>query len=591
MISSVDKVKMLGKRGHVQMDNTTFELDLRYKHDRNMVSVIRKKSKKSVNEPTSMFLTRKLGLSSSIPTNLQNSKAAKRPMYAFNKSPEILQSLTSTLQRMSLLGKSNKVLPMNYNKDLNLHMMTPYKPHAYQIETVKWMRTRKLGGLISLSMGLGKTMVCLSHLATQPGPRLVIVPSPLITSWLRDCRKFFGDALHMKPSTSKELKFAQPPHSLIDPVARACEDSSWQQCDQLTINLLTYDQISRAPEHSYVFQVTWGVICADESHVFANQKTNLFMKLMNLEGHHKFCLTGTPICNETQDVQNQLKFIRSRERGVASADLPPEEVMDFIYARTYSDVGISLPPKNTWIQKIKLNAMERRIYDTIQSAPMLQIARIQILRQVCVMPCLVSHLGQVTTHLDEESKLWLRQEIESVADLGKLSSKLTALLDILKDVCIEGKRQIIIYCTFARGLQWAQRIIPHGITSGLLCARVDLESRQKILDRFMTKKIQVLLLTYKLGSSGLNLQNCCDVVFMNPWWSHISTRQAETRVYRMGQQETVRVYSLVAENSVEEEVLSVSDLKDDQMCALLNSAVANSIAINDKTHSEFDSLV
>ena len=47
--------------------------------------------------------------------------------------------------------------------------------------------------------------------------------------------------------------------------------------------------------------------------------------------------------------------------------------------------------------------------------------------------------------------------------------------------------------------------------------------------------IQVLILTLKVGSVGLNLQ-CANMVFiMDPWWNPFTEEQAVGRVYRMGQ--------------------------------------------------------
>ena len=50
-----------------------------------------------------------------------------------------------------------------------------------------------------------------------------------------------------------------------------------------------------------------------------------------------------------------------------------------------------------------------------------------------------------------------------------------------------------------------------------------------------SEQIQVLILTLKVGSVGLNLQ-CANMVFiMDPWWNPFTEDQAVARVHRLGQ--------------------------------------------------------
>jgi hypothetical protein len=61
----------------------------------------------------------------------------------------------------------------------------------------------------------------------------------------------------------------------------------------------------------------------------------------------------------------------------------------------------------------------------------------------------------------------------------------------------------------------------------------------------------VLLISYKIGSEGLNLTEATNVILLDVWWSHSTSEQAIARVLRMGQVKTVNIYSLYVPNDKE----------------------------------------
>ncbi|PFH50907.1 hypothetical protein AMATHDRAFT_3537 [Amanita thiersii Skay4041] len=70
---------------------------------------------------------------------------------------------------------------------------------------------------------------------------------------------------------------------------------------------------------------------------------------------------------------------------------------------------------------------------------------------------------------------------------------------------------------------------------------------------------RILLLALKAGSLGLNLTVANNVFF---WWQEGIESQAVDRVNRMGQQKNVRVYQLIAEDTVEAKVLEIQERKN-----------------------------
>ncbi|KAK9476204.1 SNF2 family N-terminal domain-containing protein [Lipomyces japonicus] len=88
------------------------------------------------------------------------------------------------------------------------------------------------------------------------------------------------------------------------------------------------------------------------------------------------------------------------------------------------------------------------------------------------------------------------------------------------------------------------------------------KQREHVLQEFQTQpKYTVLLISLKSGGVGLNLVSASKVFMMDPWWSFAVEAQAIDRVHRMGQTQTVTVYRLIVEGSVEERMLKIQDRK------------------------------
>lgn len=88
------------------------------------------------------------------------------------------------------------------------------------------------------------------------------------------------------------------------------------------------------------------------------------------------------------------------------------------------------------------------------------------------------------------------------------------------------------------------------------------KARVTVLDGFRdASKFTILLISLRAGGVGLNLTSAKRVFMMDPWWSFAVEAQAIDRVHRMGQDDEVKVYRLIAKDSVEERMLKVQDRK------------------------------
>ncbi|BGP25055.1 hypothetical protein JCM10295v2_003975 [Rhodotorula toruloides] len=114
-----------------------------------------------------------------------------------------------------------------------------------------------------------------------------------------------------------------------------------------------------------------------------------------------------------------------------------------------------------------------------------------------------------------------------------------------------------------------------GITSCRFDGSMRQEKREEVIKSFTVpnktatagskedrKNPMVMLLSLKAGALGLNLTVASQVFLMDPWWQPAIEQQAIDRVNRIGQTKPVRIFQLVAKDTVEDRVLDVQAKKE-----------------------------
>ena len=68
---------------------------------------------------------------------------------------------------------------------------------------------------------------------------------------------------------------------------------------------------------------------------------------------------------------------------------------------------------------------------------------------------------------------------------------------------------------------------------------------------------RLILISFKAGSTGLNLTCCNNVILVDMWWNPALEDQAFDRAHRFGQQRPVNIYKLKIDDTVEDRILAV----------------------------------
>ena len=135
------------------------------------------------------------------------------------------------------------------------------------------------------------------------------------------------------------------------------------------------------------------------------------------------------------------------------------------------------------------------------------------------------------------------------------------LVDILIPALQNGHRALV-FSQFTRMLRLIEsRLRQEGIKCLYLDGDTPADERVKLCDSFNSGEGSVFLLSLKAGGTGLNLTGADMVIHYDPWWNPAAEEQAVDRAHRIGQTRKVEVIRLLMHDSIEEQVVGMSQAK------------------------------
>ncbi|KAI0041675.1 hypothetical protein FA95DRAFT_1501098 [Auriscalpium vulgare] len=142
------------------------------------------------------------------------------------------------------------------------------------------------------------------------------------------------------------------------------------------------------------------------------------------------------------------------------------------------------------------------------------------------------------------------------------SAKMLELIKQLKDAENAGDKTIV-YSQWTSMMDLCEMLFGrYGIQTLRYDGRMSRDARDSTLKTFRKSGgPKVILISTKCGGVGLNLVAANRVVNMDLSWNYAAESQAYDRVHRLGQEKDVFVKRLVVENTIEERMLKLQDLK------------------------------
>lgn len=150
------------------------------------------------------------------------------------------------------------------------------------------------------------------------------------------------------------------------------------------------------------------------------------------------------------------------------------------------------------------------------------------------------------------------------AGIGSSKMKVfVQLMDFFKKTHPEVK--IVVFANFSSTLRLAEQAMrchdaefdqQHVTVTGQITSS---KKRENLYASFrQNPNVRSLFMTLKLGNQGMNLTEARVVIMLEMWFSYSAHHQGECRVHRIGQENFVQVYYLIANNSIEERMYRVA---------------------------------
>ena len=247
--------------------------------------------------------------------------------------------------------------------------------------------------------------------------------------------------------------------------------------------------------------------------------------------------------DHNKDVQKQLKRI----------------ISPFILRRTKSDVLNELPEKTEITLKVDLSDEELAFYDSIreqalanlasgESTAVKALAEIMRLRQAACNSLLVNK------------------------DVNLPSSKMECFMQLVSNLH-DNHHRALVFSQFTSHLALVrQRLDAEGVQYLYLDGATPAKERLRLVEEFQHGDMPLFLISLKAGGLGLNLTAADYVIHLDPWWNPAIEEQASDRAYRIGQQNPVTVYRLIARGTIEEKILCLHQTKRNMADALLEGS-------------------
>ena len=424
------------------------------------------------------------------------------------------------------------------------------KLFPFQEKGVAFIKGKGGRALIGDEMGLGKTVQALAYIASTPKrPAIIVVPASLKINWKREAEKWV--------------------HNCNVQVLNGSPNGFPIIGDIIVIN---YDILEKWVDR--LKEVKPQIIVTDECHYYKNKsaKRTKAVKALAKGVPHFIALSGTPLVNRPIELFNAINIIKpelfpnyykyaqrycgAKYNGFGwdySGASNTEELHrilkdEIMIRRLKSEVLTELPGKLRSFVPIELD--NRKEYQKAE-ADLIEWIRFNRGNQAALKASQAEVLVRIET-------------LKQLAVTGKLDEAIGWITDF-----IESGDKLVMFANHKFVIDRLMQVF--GERAVKIDGSVSQENRQLAVDQFQNNPaVQLFVGNIKAAGVGLTLTAASNVAFLELPWTPGELQQAEDRCHRIGQKDTVNIYYLLAESSIEETIAQLIDKKMRVLDAVLD---------------------
>ncbi len=427
--------------------------------------------------------------------------------------------------------------------------LRPYQVQGYH--WLEYLKQHKLGGCLADDMGLGKTLQTIALMAAdypaQELPSLVVMPKSLLFNWEREVKRFAPQLqTYTFYGTDRDIEEVRKAHLVF------------------TTYAIMRNEVEKLKEETFHY------VILDESQNIKNLQAQTTKAALLLKANHRLALSGTPIENNLAELYSLFRFLNPsmfgsvkrfnddfltpiQKNGNKEATMQlRKKIYPFVLRRLKKDVLADLPDKIEQVLLVEMSDPQKRLYherrEFYQMAVKDQISRKGLQSAQFFIFQALNELRQIAT------------VPEGITEGRIKGAKRELLTEQLLDAVANGHK-VLIFVNFLAAIESiGSELNELGIDFVSMTGAT--QNRQALVNRFQTDPdCKVFLMTLKTGGVGLNLTAADTIFIYDPWWNKAAENQAIDRAHRIGQQNKVLAYKLIAEGTIEEKILQLQELK------------------------------
>jgi SNF2 family DNA or RNA helicase len=235
-----------------------------------------------------------------------------------------------------------------------------------------------------------------------------------------------------------------------------------------------------------------------------------------------------------------------------------------------------------WDYKGATNTKE--LHDKLKASVMVRRLKSEVLTQLppkrrSIVPMAMDQMSDEYQEAYEEFIEWTESPesndaAAAMVEIGKLkklaiAGKLAGCIEWIRQFLDSGEK-LVAFCTHTATAEALEEAF--GDSAVTIRGATSHKRRQEAVDRFQTDdSCQLFIGNIQAAGVGITLTAASTTVFLELPWTPASLVQAEDRVHRIGQEaDSVMAYYLIAEHTIEEDIMEILDNKRKVLDAVLD---------------------
>ena len=425
--------------------------------------------------------------------------------------------------------------------------------YPFQQTGVAFIEANNGRALVADEMGLGKTVQALAWLQMHPRkrPAIIVVPASLKLNWVKE-------AVNWMRNPKIELLMGTNPWELEGEI--------------IIINYdILHDWLPVLKEYDAKVLIT------DECHYYKSNsaKRTKAIKTLAKQIPHVIALSGTPILNRPIEIYNAIRII--------NPELFPNYMAftERYCNRRFTGYG--------WDYNGASHTEE--LHEKLTGSIMIRRLKKDVLKQLpakvrSFVPIQIDNEGEYKA-AETDFLTFIQQTKGKEAAIRASNAETLAQVTALKQLAVKGKMKVALnwikdflevggkLVVFAIHRSIIDQIMTEfGDIAVKIDGSVNMTQRQKAIDEFQSNEnIRLFVGNIKAAGVGITLTAASNVVFLELPWTPSELSQAEDRCHRIGQEDNVTAYYLLAMSTIEDKIIHILDAKRKVLDAVLDGKI------------------